>query len=170
MTISSSALCGSALLRRRGVSAAAVERRRGVSAAARAERRRGAGKSTLLRLLNGRLQLTTGDVLMLPQAAGLWLTIASGSFNWRLTGSVLLGIGTAMADPALIAVVSDASHPQWRARSLGVYRFRRDLGYAVGALLAGIVADMFGITWAIATVAGITFASGLVVVAVMRET
>ena len=63
--------------------------------------------------------------------------------------SVLLGVGTAMVYPTLIASVSDASHPAWRARSLSVYRFWRDLGYAIGALSAGILTDMFGASWAI---------------------
>jgi MFS family permease len=82
---------------------------------------------------------------------------------------VLLGLGTAMVYPTLIAAVSDASHPSWRARSLSVYRFWRDLGYAVGALAAGIMADIFGAAWAIAAIGVLTFASGVVVAAVMEE-
>ena len=82
---------------------------------------------------------------------------------------MLLGLGTAMVYPTLIAAVSDASHPAWRARSLSVYRFWRDLGYAVGALAAGIVADIFGTAWAIAAIGTLTLASGAVVAAVMRE-
>jgi MFS family permease len=74
-----------------------------------------------------------------------------------------------MVYPSLIAAVSDASHPAWRARSLSVYRFWRDLGYAVGALSAGIVADVFGLSWAISSVGALTFISGAVVAAVMRE-
>jgi MFS family permease len=74
-----------------------------------------------------------------------------------------------MVYPSLIAAVSDASHPAWRARSLSVYRFWRDLGYAIGALSAGIIADLFGLSSAIATIAALTFASGLVVALVMRE-
>ena len=70
---------------------------------------------------------------MWTQAAGLFLTAATRSFGWWLTASVLLGVGTAMVYPTLIASVSDASHPAWRARSLSVYRFWRDLGYAIGA-------------------------------------
>jgi MFS family permease len=85
-------------------------------------------------------------------------------------GSVLLGLGTAMVYPCLIAAVSDASHPSWRARSLSVYRFWRDLGYAVGALSAGVVADLFGLSWAIGCVGVLTFASGAVVASVFRET
>ena len=106
---------------------------------------------------------------MWTQAAGIFVTVATRDFGWWLLGSVLLGLGTAMVYPALIAAVSDASHPSWRARSLSVYRFWRDLGYAVGALSAGIVADAFGISWAIGSVGGVTFLSGAVVAALMRE-
>ncbi len=74
---------------------------------------------------------------MWVQAAGLFLTAATSAFQWWLVGSLLLGIGTAMVYPSLIAAVSDASHPTWRARSLSVYRFWRDLGYALGALAGG---------------------------------
>ena len=70
---------------------------------------------------------------------------------------------------SLIAAVSDASHPAWRARSLSVYRFWRDLGYAAGALSAGIIADTLGIFWAIGSVGALTFLSGAVVVLYMRE-
>ena len=71
--------------------------------------------------------------------------------------------------PSLIAAVSDASHPSWRARSLSVYRFWRDLGYAIGALSAGIIADAFGFSASIVSIAALTFVSGLVVAMVMRE-
>jgi len=103
------------------------------------------------------------------QSAGLFLTAATRQFEWWLVGSLLLGIGTAMVYPSLIAAVSDASHPTWRARSLSVYRFWRDLGYAVGALSAGIIADIFGMTWAIGSIATLTFLSGAIVALVMRE-
>jgi MFS family permease len=106
---------------------------------------------------------------MWVQAAGLALTAGTSRFEWWLLGSLLLGIGTAMVYPSLIAAVSDASHPTWRARSLSVYRFWRDLGYAIGALSAGIIADRFGLSWAIASIAALTFASGLVVAVAMRE-
>lgn len=75
-----------------------------------------------------------------------------------------------MVYPSLIAAVSDASHPTWRARSLSVYRFWRDLGYAIGALSAGLIADRFGLSWAITSVAALTCLSGAVVAIVMRET
>jgi MFS family permease len=106
---------------------------------------------------------------MWVQAAALLLTALTRQFEYWLVGSLLLGIGTAMVYPSLIAAVSDASHPTWRARSLSVYRFWRDLGYAIGALSAGIIADVLGLSWAIATIAALTFLSGVVVTLVMRE-
>src|SRR5579871_3940870 len=89
---------------------------------------------------------------MWVQAAGLALTATTRGFEFWLAGSLLLGIGTAMVYPSLIAAVSDASDPTWRARSLSVYRFWRDLGYAIGALAAGIIADLFGAAWAIGAI------------------
>jgi MFS family permease len=106
---------------------------------------------------------------MWVQAAGLLLTALTRQFEYWLIGSLLLGIGTAMVYPSLIAAVSDASHPTWRARSLSVYRFWRDLGYAIGALSAGIIADVLGFSWAIGIVAILTFLSGVLVAARMRE-
>ena len=106
---------------------------------------------------------------MWVQAAGLFMTAATHWFGWWLIASVLLGLGTAMVYPTLIAAVSDASHPSWRARSLSVYRFWRDLGYAIGALSAGIIADLFGAAWAIAAIGALTFGSGAVVAVAMRE-
>jgi MFS family permease len=103
------------------------------------------------------------------QAAGIFVTMTGRSFGWWFLGSVLLGAGTAMVYPALIAAVSDNSHPSWRARSLSVYRFWRDLGYAVGALSAGIIADTLGITWAIGSVGVLTFLSGVVVGVFLSE-
>jgi len=106
---------------------------------------------------------------MWVQAAGLLLTAVTQSFGWWFVASGLLGLGTAMVYPTLIAAVSDASHPSWRARSLSVYRFWRDLGYAIGALSAGGIADLFGAAWAIAAIGVLTFASGAVVAIFMRE-
>ena len=106
---------------------------------------------------------------MWVQAAGLLLTAGTQTFGWWLLGSVLLGLGTAMVYPTLIAAVSDASHPSWRARSLSVYRFWRDLGYAIGALSAGLLADFFGIAYAIAAIGVLTFASGAVAAIAMKE-
>ncbi|MBM2709647.1 MFS transporter [Mesorhizobium caraganae] len=103
------------------------------------------------------------------QAGGLFLTAATSRFEWWLVGSLLLGLGTAMVYPSLIAAVSDASHPSWRARSLSVYRFWRDLGYAIGALSAGLIADRFGLSSAITSIAALTFLSGTMVAMLMRE-
>jgi len=104
---------------------------------------------------------------MWVQAVALCLTAATHSYRWWLVASVLLGLGTAMVYPTLIASVSDASHPIWRARSLSVYRFWRDMGYAIGALLAGIITDLVGAAYAIAAIGALTFASGTIVAMVM---
>jgi MFS family permease len=106
---------------------------------------------------------------MWVQAGGLFLVAVTEHFGWWFVASALLGIGTAMVYPALIASVSDASHPSWRARSLSVYRFWRDMGYAIGALCAGIMTDLFGAACAIAVVGALTFTSGAVVAVVMNE-
>jgi MFS family permease len=106
---------------------------------------------------------------MWMQASALFLTAATRSFGWWFIASVLLGLGTAMVYPTLIASVSDASHPSWRARSLSVYRFWRDLGYAIGALSAGIMTDLFGAPWAIAAIGVLTFTSGVLVAVAMSE-
>jgi MFS family permease len=115
----------------------------------------------------GRKGLIVGG--MWVQAGGIFVTVATRSFGWWMLGSLLLGVGTAMVYPSLIAAVSDESHPSWRARSLSVYRFWRDLGYAVGALCAGIIADTLGISWAIGTAGALTFLSGAVVVIALQE-
>src|SRR5256884_9394555 len=96
---------------------------------------------------------------MWVQAGGLLLTSITHSFRWWFLASVFLGLGTAMVYPTLIASVSDASHPSWRARSLSVYRFWRDLGYAIGALSAGVMTDLFGAAMAIAAISALPFAS-----------
>ncbi|ASS50389.1 MAG: MFS transporter [Candidatus Fluviicola riflensis] len=87
-----------------------------------------------------------------------------------IIGSVLLGLGTAMVYPALLAAVSDSAHPSWRASALGVYRFWRDIGYAVGALMAGIVGSIFGLMWAVHIAGLITLISGIIVWIRMTET
>ena len=129
----------------------------------------------------GLLQIVTGPLSdrwgrkglivagMWVQATALFLTAMTRDFAWWFVASILLGVGTAMVYPTLIAAVSDASHPSWRARSLSVYRFWRDMGYAIGALAAGIIADVFGTAWAIVAVGALTFVSGAVVAVVMRE-
>src|ERR1051326_790986 len=101
---------------------------------------------------------------MLVQAAALALLVAgNGAFATSLVAAVLLGVGTAMVYPTLIAAVSDASQPRDRARTVGVYRFWRDFGFVVGALIAGFGADAASPRVAIAIVAALTAASGLVV-------
>ena len=105
---------------------------------------------------------------MWVQAAALLLTAFTRDFGWWLAASLLLGLGTAMVYPSLIAAVSDASHPSWRARSLSVYRFWRDLGYAIGALSAGLIADFFGFAWAIGSGRGADILSGTIVAALMQ--
>ena len=115
----------------------------------------------------GRKGLIAGG--MAVQAAGIWLTVLSVSYAAWLAGAALQGLGTAMVYPTLLAAITDHAHPTWRATSLGVYRFWRDLGYAVGALLSGLTADLFGFGMAIHLVAALTLASGVVVAAVMSE-
>jgi MFS family permease len=107
---------------------------------------------------------------MLLQAAGIALVAAASSFTPWAIAAVLMGAGTALVYPTLLAVIGDVAHPAWRARSVGVYRLWRDLGYAIGALLAGITADLFGIRPAIWIIAAITAASGLFVAVRMYET
>jgi MFS family permease len=106
---------------------------------------------------------------MWVQGSGLFLIAATHSFGWWFAASALLGLGTAMVYPTLIAAVADASHPSWRARSLSVYRFWRDLGYAVGAVSAGVIADTLGLSSAISMVAALSFVSGAVVALLMQE-
>jgi len=106
---------------------------------------------------------------MWVQAGGIFVTVAGRSFTWWLLGSILLGLGTAMVYPALIAAVSDNSLPSWRARSLSIYRFWRDLGYAVGALSAGIIADTLGLSIVIGSAGVLTFLSGAIAAVSMQE-
>ncbi len=107
---------------------------------------------------------------MLLQAAALAMVAIGSSFAVWAVAAVLLGGGTAMVYPTLLAAVGDVAHPAWRARSVGVYRLWRDGGFAVGALLAGLLADAFGIPAAIWVVAALTAASGLLVAVRMYET
>jgi MFS family permease len=116
----------------------------------------------------GRKGLIAGG--MLVQAGGIWLTVLVPAYPAWIVGAVLQGLGTAMVYPTLLAVIGDVAHPSWRATSYGVYRFWRDLGYAVGALLAGLVADWLGMAAAIHVVAALTLLSGIVVIVRMRET
>ena len=107
---------------------------------------------------------------MLVQAAALALVAAVDTFALWTVAAVLLGAGTAMVYPTLLAAIGDVAHPTWRARAVGVYRLWRDGGFAVGAVLAGILADLWGLRAAVAAVAAITAASGIVVAIRMYET
>jgi MFS family permease len=110
------------------------------------------------------------------QAGGIALFVLGDSLIARLAGSAVLGIGTALVYPTLLAAVSDVAHPEWRASAIGVYRLWRDGGYAVGALLAGLLADagdaagIAGIPFAMLVIAALTFVSGTIVAVVMYET
>jgi MFS family permease len=103
-------------------------------------------------------------------ASAPWFTHApSDNFSWWMIGAVLLGAGTALVYPTLLAAIGDVAHPDWRASAIGVYRFWRDLGYAVGAILAGVVADFLGLSWAIVVIGVLTFTSGIVSAITMSE-
>lgn len=104
------------------------------------------------------------------QAIGIAIIAVSAAFAWFVLGAILLGAGTAMVYPTLLAAIGDVVHPAWRASTVGVYRLWRDMGYAIGALLAGLVADLFGVASAMWLVAGLTFLSGLIAALRMRET
>ncbi len=106
----------------------------------------------------------------LTEAAGLLIIAFGDTFAVWATGSVLFGAGTAMAYPTLIAAVGDIAHPAWRGAAVGVYRWWRDFGFAVGAVLAGVLADVYSITTAIVVIAAITAASGIDVAVRMTET
>ena len=104
------------------------------------------------------------------QAVGIAVMAVVHGFMGFAIGAVLLGIGTAMVYPALLAAIGDVAHPSWRASAVGVYRLWRDLGYAIGALLAGLTADAFGLSAAMWLIAALTFVSGVVSATRMRET
>src|SRR5581483_3308236 len=101
---------------------------------------------------------------------GIALFVVGSSLAMWSVAAVFLGLGTAMVYPTLLAAVGDVAHPSWRASAVGVYRLWRDGGYAVGALLAGWLADAFGVRWAIDAVGVLTFLSGIIVAVVMYET
>jgi MFS family permease len=112
-----------------------------------------------------------------PIAVGLWvqavgmgmLVLVQGLLGW-VAAATLMGVGTALVYPTLLAAISDVAHPSWRASAMGVYRFWRDLGYAVGALLSGLIADWLGFQAAIIAIGVVTALSGLVVLRTMTET
>jgi MFS family permease len=104
------------------------------------------------------------------QAVGIAVIASISMFGAYAVGAVLLGVGTAMVYPTLLAAIGDVVNPSWRASTVGVYRLWRDLGYAVGALLSGVVADIFRMTSALWLVAMITMLSGMLVAFRMQET
>jgi MFS family permease len=116
----------------------------------------------------GRKRLIAGGMIIQAVAIGA-IAATTGFVPW-LAASLFLGIGTAMVYPTLLAAIGDVAHPSWRARSVGIYRLWRDGGFAVGAILAGVLADSFGVTTAIWTVAALTALSGVVVAVRMYET
>lgn len=116
----------------------------------------------------GRKWLIAGGMLVQGGALAA-IALVRGFWPW-VGAAALLGAGTAMVYPTLLAAVGDVAHPRWRASAVGVYRLWRDGGYAVGALLAGALADLFGMAWSIGGVALLTVASGLLVVVRMPET
>jgi MFS family permease len=109
---------------------------------------------------------------MAVQAIGIWL-IAGASvtrpYGAWLAGSILLGLGTALVYPSLLAAIGDRAQPGWRASAIGVYRLWRDLGYAIGAVVAGFLADRFGVSAAISVVGLLTLVSGVIVAVRMTE-
>jgi len=116
----------------------------------------------------GRKWLIAGG--MWVQALGIAVVLLASGMREAALGSVLLGLGTAMAYPTLLAAISDVTHPSCRASAVGVYRLWRDLGYAFGAALSGVLADALGLSLAITAVATVTLISGIVVAIRMRET
>jgi MFS family permease len=116
----------------------------------------------------GRKSMIVGGMWI--QAMGILLVILGSGFGIWLLAMSLLGFGTALVYPTLLAAISDVAHPKWRASAVGVYRLWRDGGYAIGALLAGVLADALGITWAMAAIAGLTVVSGVIVLSRMYET
>jgi MFS family permease len=116
----------------------------------------------------GRKHLITAG--MLTQAAALAIIAVADTFALWAAAAMVLGAGTAMVYPTLLAVIGDVAHPAWRGRAVGIYRVWRDAGYAVGALMGGIVADLWGLRAAVWVAAALTAASGLVVAIRMYET
>ncbi|MBW4096001.1 MAG: MFS transporter [Acidobacteria bacterium] len=116
----------------------------------------------------GRKPLIVGG--MLVQGMALVMVAFGRDFGVWLAAAVLLGLGTAMVYPTLLAAIGDVAHPTWRARSVGIYRLWRDSGFAIGALLAGILADAYGIPAAVTAVGILTALSGILVAVRMRST
>jgi MFS family permease len=107
---------------------------------------------------------------MVLQGVALAMVATTTGFAVWAFGAVLIGLGTALVYPTLIAAVGDVAHPSWRATAVGVYRLWRDTGYVVGALLGGLVADLVDLRAAVMVVAALSIGSGLVVAIRMTET
>ena len=116
----------------------------------------------------GRKGLIAGGMILQGVALAV-IALVHGFWPW-FWAAALLGAGTAMVYPTLLAAIGDVAHPRWRGSAVGMYRLWRDSGYAVGALLAGSLADRFGMAWAIGVVAMLTVASGLLVLMRLPET
>ena len=129
----------------------------------------------VLQLITGTLSDKVGrKILIYPgmiiQGIGIWVVLSLNFLSGWIVGMSLLGIGTALVYPTLLAAISDVAHPKWRATSLGVYRFWRDLGFVFGAIGIGFLADLFGFTIAIQLTALLAVGSGIFVLIVMKET
>jgi MFS family permease len=116
----------------------------------------------------GRKGLIVGGMLI-QGAALIVMVLVEGLGPWLATGAAL-GLGTAMVYPTLLAAIGDVAHPSSRGKAFGIYRFWRDSGYVVGALLAGALADGFGMRAAIGAVGVLTLASGIMASVGMPET
>ena len=103
------------------------------------------------------------------QACGIWMAISVRGFSLEIIAAALLGIGTAMVYPTLLAAVGDSAQPEWRASAVGIYRLWRDLGYAAGGILSGLLADAFGLSPAIGAIGFLTLVSGAIVAVRFRE-
>ena len=129
----------------------------------------------ILQLLTGSLSDRIGrKILIYPgmilQGIGVWIVVYSVSLYGWIIGMSLLGVGTALVYPTLLAAISDVSHPRWRATSLGVYRFWRDLGFVFGAIGIGLLADIFTVSIAIQIAGLLALGSGIFVFFIMHET
>jgi MFS family permease len=116
----------------------------------------------------GRKPLIVAGMLIQATALAGFATVI-GAAGWA-TAAIALGVGTAFVYPTLLAAIGDVAHPTWRASAVGVYRVWRDSGYAIGALIAGVTADLVGLRGAVLTVAVLTAASGLITVRFLTET